>query len=358
MTTQIIEAQQNIITPEMAKVAELEGINSNVLRQRVAQGKVVIFKNKLKNVLPTALGCGLSPKICACVNNNFEGFSVIEETDKIKISKIAGAKIALDVLASSEYGEMREKITSEFDMLYGVNQLAECVCETSEALELTTSKITESIERFCEQGADFITLYPTITQEIIKLYKTEVKKPNFISKPVSIFAEYIEKESAKNPYYEAFDEILDIARTYDVVLSLASVFSFNSLSEFPTRTSYAELLILSELVQRAREAGVQIMVEAGGFMQLAEIEKHIELIKKLTFNSPLALSGPKVAEDMPEIEFVNSAIGAAVATNAGCDMLFAHAFEDNSKKLNARQLRENVLSLKLACETCIPRADL
>lgn len=350
MTTQIIEAQQGIVTSEIAKIAEVEGINENVLRQRVAEGRVVILKNKGKSLTPVALGVGLSPKICACVNNNIEGFNPIEETDKIKISKIAGAKVALDVSTSSEYGEMREKITTDFDMPYGVNPLLESILEVDDKNKLISSKILENIERLCEAGADFVTLYPTITPEILKSYKSEVKNPVLISKSALALSEYLEKENAKNPYLEAFDEILDIARTYDVALSLGCVFSFNSLFEFSTRTSYTELLLLGELVQRARATGVQTMIEAGGYMPFSEIAPHIKLIKKLTFNAPFALYGPKVAQDNLEVENINSAIGASAAINAGCDMLFALSAEDNSKKLNARQIRENVLSLKLACE--------
>ena len=350
MTTQIIEAQQGIITSEIAKIAEAEGINENVLRQRVADGRVIILKNKVKTLTPVALGAGLNPKICACVNNNIEGFNQIEETDKIKISKMAGAKVAFDISTSSEYGEMREKITTEFDMPYGVNPLLESILEVDDKNKLTSSKILENIERLCEAGADFVTIYPAVNSEILKSYKSEVKNPTLNSKPVSILAEYIKKENAKNPYYQAFDEILDIARTYDVVLSLGCAFSFNSLFEFPTRTIYSELLLLGELVQRAQASGVQTMIEAGGCMPLSEIANHIKLIKKLTHNAPLALNGPKVALDSPEVENINSAIGASTAVGAGCDMLFALSAEDNSKKLNARQLRENVLSLKLACE--------
>lgn len=352
MTTQIIEAQQGIITPEIAKLAELEGMNQNVLRQRVADGRIVILKNKTKNVSPIGLGFGMSPKICACVNNNFECFNQIEETDKIKISKIAGAKVAFDLSSNSEYGEMREKITTEFDMLYGANpfleQLCGLACANKSEVKSAFSKITENIERFCEQGADFITIYPTINLEIVKLYKSEVKNPNLILKTASLLMKYIELGNFKNPYYEMFDEILDIARTYDVTLSLACVFSFNSLFEFPMRASYSELLLLGELVQRARAAGVQAMVEGAGYMPLAEIENHIKLIKKLTFNAPLVLDGPRVVED--NFENINSAIGASSAVLAGCDMLFALNMEDNSKKQNARQLRENVVSLKLACD--------
>ncbi len=358
MTTQIIEAQQNIITSEIAKIAESEGINPNVLRQRVAEGRVVILKNKNKAVSPLALGSGITPKICACLNNNPEVFSASEETDKIKISILAGAKVVFDVSTSSEYAEMRAKISSEFDMPYGVNPLLETVREVGGISELKPSKITENIERLCEEGADFITIYPTITPAILELYKKEVKNVNLFSKPASDLMGYIEKEKVQNPYYEAFDEILDIARTYDVVLSLACVFSFNSLFEFATRSCYSELLLLGELVQRAREAGVQTMVEAGGYMPLAEISNHIKLIKKLTFNSPLVLAGPKVAEDIVEIEYLNSAIGSSVAVSAGCDMLYALYAEDNSKKQNARQLRENILSLKLACNSYGFRSDL
>ena len=144
MTTQIIEAQQNIITPEMTHVAEAEGINPNVLRQRVAEGKVVILKNNTKTHLPAALGCGLNPKICACLNNNPEIYNIQEEADKIKISILAGAKVAFDVSTNSEYGEMREKISTEFNMPYGANPLLESVRETDGIGELKPSKITES----------------------------------------------------------------------------------------------------------------------------------------------------------------------------------------------------------------------
>ena len=358
MTTQIIEAQQNIITPEMTCIAEAEGINPNILRQRVAQGSVVILKNKTKTIPPVALGCGLSSKICVCLNNNPEAYNVPEETDKIKISILAGAKVALDVSTSSEYAEMREKISAEFNMPYGANPLLESVREAGGTDSLKSSKITESIERLCEEGADFITIFPTVTQEILDIYKKEVKNASFFSKSASILADYVTQEKVHNPYYEAFDEILDFARTYDVVLSLACVFSFNSLFEFPTRACYSELLLLGELVKRAREAGVQTMIEAGGYMPLVEINNHIKLMKKLTYATPLVLAGPKVAEDIVEIEYLNSAIGASVAVSAGCDMLYALYTEDNSKKQNARQLRENVLSLKLACNSYGSRADL
>ncbi len=362
MTTQIIEAGQGIITTEIAKIAEMEGINSNILRERVARGSVVILKNRTKTLTPTALGFGLSPKICARVNNNFESFNHIEETDKIKISKIAGAKVVFDISSNSEYGEMREKISSEFDMPYGVNPLLESLYEAhgTSKLEIKSafSKILENVEMFCEQGADFITIYPTINSETVKLFKQEMKNPNLISKQASILAEYVSQENAQNPYYEMFDEILDIARTYDVVVSLASVFSFNSLSEFPLKTSYSELLILAELVQRARAAGVQTMIEASGYMPLSEISSHLKLVKKLTAGAPLILDGPKVAEDNFEVENINSAIGASTAIGAGCDMLFALNNEDNSKKQNARQLRENVLSLKVAADAGSCRSNL
>ncbi len=353
MTTQIIEAKKGNITQEMEYVAKTEDINVNVLREKIALGRVVILKNnQRKNVIPTAVGEGLTVKINANIGTSFERSSTAEEIQKVKVIEASGAHVLMDLSTGHNIDETRLAILNETKLPLGTVPMyqagKEAIDEYKDIGKLSKEKLFSDIEKHCKSGVDFITVHCGVTKFVVDVMEKQGRVTDIVSRGGSMLACWIKATGKENPLYEYYDDLLDIARTYDVTLSLGDGLRPGCGYDAGDRAQVAETLVLGELVKRAREAGVQSMVEGPGHVPLNKIPAMMETIKVLTDYAPLYVLGPLVTDIAPGYDHITAAIGGTLAAYHGADFLCYVTPAEHIGLPDAKQVREGIITSLIA----------
>ncbi len=353
MTTQIIEAQQGNITEEMAFIAKLEGRSEKFIRKRVANGRIVILKNSTRaNCVPVGVGEGLSVKTNANIGTSNEKSSLDEELDKVRIIEMTGADVLMDLSTGDDLDIVREKIIAATTLPIGTVPMyqagKEALDGAGDIAQLSKNKLFADIEKHCKQGVDFITVHCGVTKFVVEQLERQGRVTGIVSRGGAMLACWIKATGKENPLYEHYDELLDIARTYDVTLSLGDGLRPGCGADAGDRAQVAETIVLGELVKRAREAGVQSMVEGPGHVPLNKIPSIIQTVKELTDYAPLYVLGPLVTDIAPGYDHITSAIGGTVAAMNGADFLCYVTPAEHLGLPNAKQVREGIIAAKIA----------
>lgn len=353
MTTQIIEAKNGKITPEMFAVAEKEGFSKQEIIDKVASGKVVILKNnRRENVVPIAIGEGTTVKINANIGTSLERSSIEEELDKVKIIEATGADVLMDLSTGDNIDETRKQIIAATNLPIGTVPMYQAGKEAldfhKDLGKLSKEKIFSDIEKHCKDGIDFITVHCGVTKFVVEQLEKQGRITNIVSRGGSMLACWIKATGHENPLYEYYDELLELAREYDCTLSLGDGLRPGCTADAGDRAQVAETMILGELVKRARKAGVQTMVEGPGHVSLNKIPAMIETIKILTDYAPLYVLGPLVTDIAPGYDHITSAIGGTLAAYHGADFLCYVTPAEHLGLPDVRQVREGIIASKIA----------
>lgn len=356
MTTQIIEAQKGRITPEMEQIAAVEEIDVKVLREKVAQGRVVILKNNTReNVTSVGVGEGLTVKINANIGTSHQRSSTQEEIQKVKIIEKTGAHVLMDLSTGINIDETRLAIIKATNLPIGTVPMyqagKEAIDEFKDLGKLSKDKLFSDIEKHCRTGVDFITVHCGVTKFVVDALEKQGRVTDIVSRGGSMLACWIKATGKENPLYEYYDELLDIARTYDVTLSLGDGLRPGCGADAGDRAQVAETLVLGELVKRARKAGVQSMVEGPGHVPLNKIPSMMETIKVLTDYAPLYVLGPLVTDIAPGYDHITSAIGGTLAAYHGADFLCYVTPSEHIGLPNAQQVREGIITSLIAAHS-------
>lgn len=351
--TQIEEAKKGIITPEMEKVAKAEGIEKEELLEKVAQGRVVIlFNRRHKSVIPCGIGEGLRVKINANIGTSSDRAVLEEEIEKLKVAIKAGADTVMDLSTGGDLDRVRREILKESSVPVGTVPIYQAVIEAVEEkgglIHLTAEKIFEVIERQAEDGVDFMTVHCGLTMKGLELLKNQGRITDIVSRGGSFLATWMLYHEKENPLYEHYDRLLEIAKKYDVTLSLGDGLRPGSIEDATDRAQIHELIILGELVQRAREFGVQAMVEGPGHVPLNQIETNIKLQKSLCQNAPFYVLGPLVTDIAAGYDHIAAAIGGAIAGAAGADFLCYVTPAEHLSLPTAEDVKEGVIAARIA----------
>ncbi len=351
--TQMEMARKNELTPEMLAIAKKEDINPQELMQKVAQGTVVILKNNVHdNIIPTGVGEGLSVKINANIGTSNERSTDEEELCKLRITEKTGADTVMDLSTGKNVDKTRKLILDNSSIPVGTVPIyqagIETISQTQSVMELTGDKIFEVIEKHCRSGVDFITVHCGVTKEVVRYLKEQTRVTGIVSRGGAMLASWIEGHNLENPLYARYDELLDLAKTYDVTLSLGDGLRPGCGADAGDRAQVAETIVLGELVNRARKAGVQSMVEGPGHVPLNLIQGMIETIKKLTQNAPLYVLGPLVTDIAPGYDHITSAIGGTFAAFCGADFLCYVTPSEHLGLPDIEQVRQGVITSKIA----------
>lgn len=353
MTTQIIEAKNGKITPEMFAVAEKEGLSKQELIEKVASGKVVILKNnRRENVVPTAVGEGTAVKINANIGTSLERSSIKEELDKVKIIEATGADVLMDLSTGDNINETRKQIIAATNLPIGTVPMyqagKEAIDINKDLATLSKDKLFSDIEKHCKDGIDFITVHCGVTKFVIEQLEKQGRITNIVSRGGSMLACWIKATGRENPLYEYYDDLLEIAREYDCTLSLGDGLRPGCTADAGDRAQVAETMVLGELVKRARKAGVQTMIEGPGHVPLNKIPAMIETIKVLTDYAPLYVLGPLVTDIAPGYDHITSAIGGTLAAYHGADFLCYVTPAEHLGLPDVKQVREGIIASKIA----------
>jgi len=351
--TQLISARNNELTPEMEAIALKEEIKTEELIKKVAEGKIVILKNiNHTNVIPLGVGEGLSVKVNANIGTSNQRSTLEEELCKLKMSEKAGADTIMDLSTGKNIDETRREIILHSRIPVGTVPIyqagVEAINYEESILELTKDKIFEAVEKHCKDGVDFITVHSGVTKHVVKTLQEQGRVTGIVSRGGSMLASWIAKHQKENPLYEYYDELLEIAKAYDVTLSLGDGLRPGCGADAGDRAQVTETIVLGELVNRARKAGVQSMVEGPGHVPLNLIPGMIETIKTLTQGAPLYILGPLVTDIAPGYDHITSAIGGTLAAFHGADFLCYVTPSEHIGLPNVEQVKQGIIASKIA----------
>ncbi len=326
--TQLYKAKNKIITEEMKVAALDEPLSEEELRDGVAKGLIVIPKNINHNFKPVAIGKGTYIKVNANIGISSKKSTLEEELKKLEVATEAGAHSIMDLSTCNDYQyirKIRREIIKNSKIMVGtvpIYEVASMMLSRGEEIKnFTYKEILDVIKNQAEEGVDFFTIHAGVTIEVLNRLKKDPRVCGIVSRGGSLIAEWIKYNNKENPFYTLFDEILDIAYEYDVTLSLGDGLRPGATDDGTDRSQIQELIVLGELVDRAREKNVQVMVEGPGHIRLNDVEMNIKLEKSLCHNAPFYILGPVVTDIAPGYDHITSAIGSAIAGFAGADFL-------------------------------------
>lgn len=350
--TQLQQAKKGIITNEMKHSALKEGVEPHYIRSSVADGTLVITKNKIHKIEPLAIGKGLSTKINANIGSSQDRVNLKDELEKLHAAVNAGADAVMDLSTGGTIDEIRKAIMQESAVPVGtvpIYQAAlEAVKKGKSFVELTADEMFEVIEKHAEDGVDFITVHSGITQRSLERIRIEGRLMGIVSRGGALTAEWMNFNKKENPLFEEYDRLLKIAKKYDMVLSLGDGLRPGCLADATDRGQIEELVTLGELAQKAVSEGVQVMIEGPGHVPINQIEANILLQKRLCHGAPFYVLGPLVTDIAPGYDHITSAIGGAIAGAAGADFLCYVTPSEHLRLPTIEDVKEGVIASKIA----------
>ena len=351
--TQLEIAKKGKISPQMEKVAEVEGVDAELIRERIAKGTLVIPANvNHKNLIPCGVGEGLSTKVNANIGTSSDFGDVNTELAKLEVAVKAGADSVMDLSTGGDIPAIRRAIIAASEKPIGTVPIYQAGIEAIDRhgaiVKMTADDIFEAIEDNARDGVDFVTVHCGVTQSAIARLKQQGRVTDVVSRGGAFLVGWMLHNDRENPLYEQYDRLLDIAREHDVTLSLGDGMRPGSLADATDRTQIEELLTLGELVQRAQEAGVQVMVEGPGHIPLDQIETNIKLQKAVCKGAPFYVLGPLVTDIAAGYDHITSAIGGAIAAMAGADFLCYVTPSEHLAIPDIDDVREGVMASRIA----------
>lgn len=341
------------ITPEMEKVAAQEGVSPEFICQGVAEGKIVLlFNPRHHNVEPIAVGGGLRTKVSASVGLYGQKASIDEELTKIQAAVEAGTDALMDLSVSGPIGTMRQKALAATSRPLGTLPLYQALAEAGEkhgsSLNMQVEDLFAVIERQAADGVDFLALHCGTTMEVVERAKGEGRIDPLVSYGGSHLIGWMVHNQKENPLYEHFDRVLEIAAKYDVTLSFADGMRPGCLADSLDGAQVQELVILGELVQRAREAGVQVMVKGPGHVPLNQLKTTMELQKSLCKGAPYFVFGPLVTDSAVGYDHISAAIGGAISAWAGAEFICYVTPAEHIGMPTVEDVRQGVIAARIA----------
>jgi phosphomethylpyrimidine synthase len=351
--TQLELARKGAVSKEMAQVARDEGAPVEDLLKGVAGGTVVIPANiRHRDLEPRGIGMGLRTKVNANLGTSADFCDMDVELQKLKAAVDAGADTVMDLSTGGDLDVIRRTILDACRLPLGTVPIygaaVRAIGEQGAVVVMTADDMFAAIENHCRDGVDFITVHCGVTRRAIDLLRAQGRVAGIVSRGGSFLAAWMLHHGCENPLYEQFDRLLDIAREYDVTLSLGDGLRPGALADATDRAQIEELITLGELVKRSFDAGVQVMVEGPGHVPLGEIEANIKLQKKLCGNAPFYVLGPLVTDIAAGHDHITSAIGGAIAAAAGADFLCYVTPAEHLSLPDPDDVREGVIAARIA----------
>ena len=349
-TTQMDAARKNIITPEMEKVAAKERMTPEEIRALVAEGKVAICANKNHKCLdPQGVGSMLKTKINVNLGVSKDCKDYDIEMKKVMEAVNMGADAIMDLSSHGNTEPFRKKLTSECPVMIGTVPIYDSVIHYQRDLDTLTAKdFIDVVRLHAENGVDFVTLHCGITRKTIDQIKKHKRKMNIVSRGGSLVFAWMTMTGEENPFYEYFDEILDICQEYDVTISLGDACRPGCLADGSDVCQIEELVRLGELTKRAWEKNVQVMVEGPGHMPMDQIAANMKLQSTICSGAPFYVLGPIVTDIAPGYDHIVSAIGGAIAAQNGAAFLCYVTPAEHLALPNLEDVKQGLMASKIA----------
>ena len=355
MTTQLHYARAGKITPEMQTVANRENVNTEWLRNEIAEGRTVIPKNRNHYFEPRGIGAGLTTKVNANLGTSEKHCHLPEELEKLKIAVKYGADSIMDLSTGGNLRVILKKILNTSPVMVGTVPIysvaTRLLAREKTIASLDPEELFNEIEFQAKAGVDFMTLHCGVTRSTVSFLHNDDRVCGIVSRGGAILKRWMAENNAENPLYEHYDRILDICEKHDVTISLGDGLRPGAGADATDRGQIAELLVLGELVDRARERGVQVMVEGPGHMPLNQIEMNMKLMKRICHDAPFYVLGPLTTDSAPGYDHIVSAIGGTVAAIHGADFLCYVTPAEHLCLPNAEDVRNGVIASRIAAHS-------
>ncbi|RIK07947.1 MAG: thiamine biosynthesis protein ThiC [Acidobacteria bacterium] len=347
--TQMARARSGEVTPEMKRVAAVEGMVPDDVRSEVAAGRLVIPANvnhAAKVLEPMGIGTSVTCKINANIGNSALESDIDTELEKLHLAVHYGADTVMDLSTGGDINQIREAIIDSSTVPIGTVPIYQAVQQVKRAEDLTAEMMLEVIEEQARQGVDYMTVHCGILLEHLPM--TVDRITGIVSRGGSLMAQWMMFHHLQNPLYSEFDRLLDIAAEYDVTLSLGDSLRPGCLADACDDAQYAELRVLGELTERAWERDVQVMIEGPGHVPMHLIAENVEKQKEWCHGAPFYVLGPLVTDIAPGYDHITSAIGAAMMGWYGAAMLCYVTPKEHLGLPGPEDVRQGVIAYKIA----------
>jgi phosphomethylpyrimidine synthase len=351
--TQLEMARKNKISEEMEMCAEYEGVDPEFIRKGVEDGNIVVIRNKKhKSISPLAIGKGLKTKVNANIGTSKDRTDIDLELKKVRVSVSAGADTIMDLSTGGDIRAIRKAIIKESSLVIGtvpIYQAAVKMLNSNKAIvEMTAEDMFRVIEENGEDGVDFITVHCGITRKSIGCLEIGGRHLGIVSRGGTFLANWIKCNKRENPLYEQYNKLLELAGHYDMVLSLGDGLRPGCIADATDRAQIEELITLGELTKRARDQGVQVMIEGPGHVPIKEIKANVALEKSLCQGAPFYVLGPIPTDIAPGYDHITAAIGGAIAGSAGADFLCYVTPAEHLRLPTIEDVKEGIIASKIA----------
>jgi phosphomethylpyrimidine synthase len=351
--TQLELARKGIVSPQMKHVAEKEGVETDFILQGLADGKIIIPANvNHANLIPCGIGKGLKTKVNANIGTSSDFCDLNTELSKLQAAIDFGADTVMDLSTGGDISAIRRAIMSASTVPVGTVPIYQVGIEAIEnhgaIVNMTVDEIFAVIQEHAKDGVDFMTVHCGVTQASVARLKKQGRITDIVSRGGAFLIGWMLHNDQENPLYQHYDRLLDLAREYDFALSLGDGLRPGCLADATDRAQVEELIILGELVEHAREAGVQAMVEGPGHLPLDQIATNVQLEKSLCCGAPFYVLGPLVTDVGAGYDHITAAIGGAIAAAAGADFLCYVTPTEHLSLPNVEDVKEGVIASRIA----------
>ncbi|WP_296114872.1 phosphomethylpyrimidine synthase ThiC [uncultured Anaerococcus sp.] len=348
--TQMEAAKHGFVTEEMKIVAEKENVSHEFLLEKIAKGEIVIPKNKNHDsISPEGIGTGLKTKINVNLGISKDLNDLDLEMKKVDMALDMGAESIMDLSNYGKTQEFRKKLIEKSTAMIGTVPMYDAVGFLDKGLSyIKAEEFLDVVRNHAENGVDFVTIHCGINRANAEIFMRNRRVNEIVSRGGSLLFGWMHMNNSENPFYEYYDELLEILREYDVTLSLGDSLRPGGIHDATDPSQIAELITLGELTKRAWEKDVQVIIEGPGHVPIDDIEMNVKLEKKLCHNAPFYVLGPLVTDIAPGYDHITSAIGGAVAASHGADFLCYVTPAEHLRLPDLDDVREGIVATKLA----------
>lgn len=348
--TQMDAAKQGIITKEMETVAKKEYKTPEEIRALVATGEVAIPANiNHKSLSAEGIGGGLKTKINVNLGISGDCKDYDMEMQKVDMAISMGAEAIMDLSNYGKTNKFRQALVERSTAMIGTVPMYDAIGYLEkDLLEISAKDFLKVVEAHAKEGVDFMTIHAGINKRAVEAFKRDKRKMNIVSRGGSLLFAWMEMTGNENPFYEYYDEVLDILREYDVTISLGDALRPGCIDDSTDAGQISELIELGNLTKRAWDKDVQVMVEGPGHMAMNEIAANMQIQKRICHNAPFYVLGPIVSDIFPGYDHITSAIGGAIAAANGADFLCYVTPAEHLRLPDVDDVKEGIVASKIA----------
>ena len=352
----LIESIRNGTIPSsVTACAQEEGCSAETLAQDIEQGFTVIPRNRVHEFTPRAVGRNLRTKVNANIGTSSDHLDLQEEICKLHAALDARTDSIMDLSTGGDLNTIREELLSRCPVMFGTVPLyqvwSEAISEERDIREITSDDMFSIIEIQAKQGVDYMTLHCGVTRATARILKEENRTGGIVSKGGALIAAWMKNNNQENPLFEEFDRLLDIAREYDVTLSLGDGLRPGALADAGDKPQIAELEVLGYLQKEALASGVQVMIEGPGHVPFHMIADQVKQEKEVCSGAPFYVLGPLTCDIAPGYDHITSAIGGTAAAAAGADFLCYVTPAEHLRLPTAEDVRKGVIAARIAAHS-------